>query len=52
MSGDTPITRPRVSRGVLPMCDRCESSRGLWDSDGDRMNYWRRMRKEKGGSAK
>lgn len=39
MSGNTIVTRPLVSQAFAPMCDICESSRGLWDSDGNRLNY-------------
>lgn len=28
-----------VSKCFAPMCSACESGRGLWDSDGDRLNY-------------
>ena len=28
-----------VSQCFTPMCSACESGRGLWDSDGDRLNY-------------
>lgn len=28
-----------VSQGIMPFCHACGSSRGLFDSDGDRLNY-------------
>ncbi len=39
MTDNVPITLIRVSQSVAPICDRCESWRGLWDSDGNRLNY-------------